>query len=512
MTVNKDQRIAVNTILLGIRMVVVLAITLFSTRILLKALGFADYGIYNVVSGFVAMCSFVSTSMANGIQRFFNSEYSVNGEEGAVKVFNSGIVIQILLIALIYLVCEPAGIWYIQHKLVITPDRLIASRWLFQCSLASLAVSMLEVPFTAAVMAHEKMGYYAVLNILDAILKLSIAFIVRQSGSDRLILYGTLLVSISLVNLIAGFVYCRLKFKEIRFRRELDAGLMKSMLTFSGWNIFGSFGNLFKEQGINLLLNRFFGPVVNAARALAAQVSSGFLQLVASVTTAARPQMVQSFAQNNVQRSLNIMMSTSKLTSLFLYAMAYPIMLELDFVLKLWLGDEIPQFSSVFIKIVVLTVFINNLNSCVSGVVHASGKMKTYQLNGTLFSVVSVLLGYVSCRLGAYPYVPFLIVLVLTGAGHTVSLFILRTIVDFPVSKYCREVLLPLILVMAVTFGFPLLPYFHMQPGFLRFAVVVLTAVAPIMLFSYLLGLNSREREIVVSFVKAILHGKKAEN
>lgn len=507
MKANKDQRIAINTILLGIRMVIVLAITLFTTRILLKALGIEDYGINNVVSGFVAMCSFVNTSMANGIQRFFNVEYYENGDEGAKKVFNTGLVIQLIIILLIFIVCEPLGQWYVNHKLVVSPARLVASRWIFQCSLVSLAISMLEVPFAAAIMAHEKMGYYAVLNILDAVLKLGIAYIVKNSVSDRLILYGTLLVSISVINLLAGFVYCKFNFKEIKFGKHFDFSLLKSMLSFSGWNLFGSFGNVFKEQGLNIILNRFFGPVVNAARGVAAQVSSGFHQLVASVTTASRPQIVQSYAENNVRRSLNIMMSISKLISLFLYAMVYPVFLELDYILNLWL-DEVPQDTSTFIKIVVATMFINNLNSCVSGIVHASGKMKTYQLCGTAFSIVPVLIAYFACRMGASSFVPFVIVLVMTVVGHVVSLLVLRTIVDFSILNYCKEILLPLFLVIVTTFYFPLIPYLLMPQGFLRLVVVVVTAVVPILLFSYLLGLNRQERDLVLSFVKAIFPGK----
>lgn len=496
-----NQRLAVNTIFLGIRMIVVLLISLYTTRVLLKALGVEDFGIYNIVSGFVAMCAFISTSMANGIQRFFNYEYGANGEEGACRVFNIGILIQLILVVLILLISEPIGIWYVNEKLVASADRIIAANWIFQFSLIVLSISMFRTTFTAAVMAHEKMGFFAVISILDAVLKLSIAIVIKNATCDRLILYGVLLIIVNVVNMSITVVYSKIHFSEIRFKKNYDSRLLKSMLSFSGWNLFGSFGNTFKDQGLNIVLNFFYGPVVNAARGIASQVAGGFQQLIAAVITAARPQIVQSYAQENYTRTMSIMMSISKLTTLLLYVTCYPIILEINYVLQIWLGNNVPQDTGIFIIVIIATAFINNLNACVSAVVHATGKMKTYQTVGALFSVAVIPVAYYLCKLGAAPIASFWLCFVFTMFGHVSSLLIIKNLVKFSINDYLKGVLLPVVFVALLSFIFPFIPIFLMPSNFLRFCIVTVVSVLATSLSAYFVGLNKMEKTLVNSFV-----------
>ena len=501
-TTENNKRIAKNSILLSIRMIFVLCLTFYTTRVTLKALGVDDFGIYNVVCGFVSMFTFLNTSMSNGIQRFFNFELGKNGIDGARRVYVTSLVVQLLLLLIIIVLTETLGLWYLHYKMVIPPERFIAAQWIFHLSVISFILVIMQVPYNAAIMAHEHMNFYAFLGVLNAILKLIIVILIPLAETtDKLILYGCLLTAISLLDFILAYSYSRIHFEEIRIRPLFDKGLFKSMLSFSGWNIFGSFSNMMREQGLNMILNLFFGPVVNAARGIAYQVSSGLQGFVANVSTAIRPQIVQSYAQGNTIRTINLMHSLSKLSIIGLYMIAYPILLEIDYVLHLWLGGDVPDYTSSFVIIVVLIAFLNNMNSAVSAVVHATGKMRNYQVIGSLINLSSLPFAYYALKMGYNPNSVFWVSFVFTIFMQTASLFILKSVIDFSIVRYAKEVILPFCLVVCVSFSIPLIPYNFMSNGFLRFGVVVTLAVVSSSLSLYFLGLNKKEKSLINSLL-----------
>lgn len=504
-----NKRIAKNTILLSIRMVFVLLLGLYTTRVTLKALGVDDFGIYNVVCGFVSMFTFLNTSMSNGIQRFFNFELGKNGIDGARKVYVTSLVVQVLLLIVIVLLTETFGLWYLHNKMVIPPERFVAAQWIFQFSILSFILIIMQVPYNASIMAHEHMNFYAFIGILDAILKLVIVLLIPYADVDRLVLYGFLLAMISLLNFVLAFVYSRTHFEEIRIRPLFNKGLFKSMLSFSGWNIFGSFSNMMREQGLNMILNLFFGPVVNAARGVAYQVTSGLQGFVVNVSTAIRPQIVQSYAQGNTIRTINLMNSLSKISILSLYVLAYPILLEIDYVLNLWLGGDVPDYTSSFVIIVVLITFLNNMNGAVSAVVHATGKMRTYQMVGSIINLSSLPFAYYALKMGYNPNSVFWISFVFTMFMQTASLFVLRSLVDFSIRKYVRKVLYPFFLVIATSFFIPLFPYYYMVGGFMRFCVVTVVSLLSSGLSLYFMGLDKKERSLINSFLVKFIPFKK---
>ena len=499
---NNNKRIAKNTVFLGIRMVLVLLITLYTTRVVLSALGVADYGVYTVVAGFVTMCAFISTSMANGIQRFFNFELGKSGVEGAVQVFNTGLLIQVIFAAVIILFTELVGIWYVNHKMVIPPDRLYAAQWLLQFSILNLTLSMIQVPFKASVMAHEKMNYYAIVSITDALLKLGIAFAIKYSPIDRLIYYGALMSVIHFINICLYTIYSKIHFEEIRFKKGFNKSLFKSMLVFSGWNLFGTLSRTMRNQGLGMVLNLFFGPVVNAAQGIANQVSNGFHNLVVNLSTASRPQIVQSYSQGNLERSIRLMMSVSKLTTLLLYVVAYPIMIEIDYVLRIWLGDNIPDGTRYLVIIVVITMFVSNLQSFISSIVHATGKMKTYQLTCSIINILIVPAAYFACKIGANVESVFIIGFIIEVMVFIASVLILKHLIRFSVREYIKKVITPIVIVMLITIIIPLVPHFFMPIGFVRFAIVSIIAVLTSSICSYYLGISNQEKEIVRSFLR----------
>ena len=499
---DNNKKIAKNTIFLGIRMVFVLLITLYTTRVVLSSLGVVDYGVYTVVAGFVTMCAFISTSMANGIQRYFNFELGKNGTEGAVQVFNTGFFIQVIFAAVIILFTELVGVWYVNHKMVIPPDRLYAARWLLQLSILNLTLSMLQVPFKASIMAHEKMDYYAIVSILDALLRLGVAFAIKYSPTDRLIFYGALVSVIHFINICLYTIYSKIHFEEIRFERGFNKTLFKSMLVFSGWNLFGTFARTMRNQGLGMVLNLFFGPVVNAAQGVANQVSNGFNNLVANLSTASRPQIVQSYSQGNLDRSIRLMMSVSKLTTLLLYMVAYPILIEIDYVLQIWLGDNIPEGTRYLIIIVVITMFVSNLQSFISSIVHATGKMKTYQLTCSIINILIVPAAYFACKMGANVEIVFIIGFVIEVMVFIASIIILKHLIRFSVREYLKKVIMPVAMVMLITIIIPIIPHFLLPIGFVRFVLVLIIAILASSICSYYLGISNQEKEIVRTILR----------
>lgn len=499
-----NKRIAKNTILLSIRMVFVLFLGLYTTRVTLSALGVDDFGIYNVVGGFVSMFVFLNTSMSNGIQRFFNFELGRNGIEGARKVYVTSLVIQFLLLIIVLLLTETLGLWYLHNKMVIPTDRFEAAQWLFQFSVLSFVLVIMQVPFNAAIMAHERMNYYAFIGILDAILKLIIVLLIPFADCDLLILYSALIAGVSLLDFILAYVYAKKNFEEIGIKPLFEKGLFKSMLSFSGWNIFGTFSNMMREQGLNMILNLFFGPVVNAARGVAYQVTSGLQGFVVNISTAIRPQIVQSYAQGNHTRTINLMYSLSKASICFLYIVAYPILLEIDYVLHLWLGGNVPENTSIFVVIVVLIAFLNNLNSAVSAVVHASGKMKKYQLVGSVINILSIPVAYFALWLGYEPSSVFWVSFVFTFFMQLGSLFILKGIVNFSLFNYAKQVIWPFLMLILVSFIFPLIPYYYIEEGILRFIVVAMIGGISSCTAFYFVCLTRGEKDIVNSFIAKI--------
>lgn len=500
-----NTRIAKNTVFLGIRMVIVLLISLYTTRVILDSLGVIDYGINNVVAGFVTMCAFISTSMANASQRFFNYEYGKNGEVGAKKVFNQSFIIQLILLLFVVILIELIGLWYIENKMVIPFERRGAAEWTFHMAVLSLSFSIMQVPFYSAVMAHEKMTFYALVSILDSCLRLLLAIVLGYVTYDKLIVYSSFLAFLSCLSFVVFLIYSKKKFPEIKFDFKVDNELFRSMLSFSGWNIIGTFARSMRNQGVSMILNLFFGPIVNAAQAIANQVNSAFMQLVSNLSVSVRPQIVYSYAQNNKIRTINLMMASSKLSLLILYIASCPILIELDFVLKIWLGKNVPNYTFSFVFYIVLTSFITNLHTLVSAVVHATGKIKNYQIVCSLVNVLIVPIGYVGFCLGAEASFIFLIGLFIEIIVQIFSIVILKKLITFSYIIYFNKVILPFLKVVALSIIFPLIIHNVMGQGVFRFIIVLCVSTFVICFVTYGLALEPVEKKMIKEYTNSLL-------
>lgn len=506
-----NKRIARNTLFMGIRMVIVLIISLYTTRAVLKALGVIDYGVYNVVCGFVSMFAFLNTSMSNGIQRFFNFEYGKNGEQGANKVYISALIIQGLLCLIVFVLSETFGLWYLHNKMIIPSERMVASEWIFQFSIMNFLLIIMQVPYTAAVMAHEKMDFYAFVSILDVVLKLALVLALPFFPIDLLLVYGSFLTIISGVNFVLYYTYCKRKFSEIKINRDCmpTKNMFKSMLGFSGWNVFGSFSNMMRDQGVNLILNLFFGPVVNAARGVAVQVNSAVMGLVKSMLTPVRPQVVQSYARGDMERVMNLTYTISKFSVFFLLLLSVPLIVEIDFVLKLWLGNNVPPHTSSFVAIILATNLILVPMSAQAALVHASGNMRNYQVIGSIVKFLSVPIAFFLLKFGMEPEWAFIMVLLFDAIGLVVGMIIIKGIMPFNITEYVVKVFIPILVVIVPVVGLSLCVHQLVKNEIVRFVLVCLSSTCAFALFVYFLGMTRPERNLAVKMIKEKIQNKK---
>lgn len=499
---NRNRRIAKNTGFLYIRMFFVLIVSLYTTRIVLEALGVIDYGIFNVVAGFVSMFSFLNTSMSNGIQRFYN--YHMGQPEGInlSTVFNTAVQIQLIIAVLILFLIETVGLWYMYHEMVIPSDRFTSALWVFQFSVASLILIILQVPFSSAIIAHEAMSFFAYISIFEVISKLVIAYLLISFSSDKLILYGFLTFIITLIVFLSNYFYTRKKFQEVVFKKCFNVNEFKSMLSFSGWNICGSFAYLLKGQGLNVLLNTFFGPIVNAARGVSTMIMNAIQSFQSNIVLAFRPQLVQSYASNEIARVEHLFFNLSKISYVLLTMLSVPVIIEINYILKIWLGDNVPDYTAIFSVLTLIDMVILSLNTPVSQVVHATGKMRNYQLSTSLIICMILPISYLFLKLGYNPTIVFIICIIFSVINQIVCLIFLKKIFDYNVVKYITEVILPCLSYSILVTFISFTPIIFMDSSFIRLTIVCLICFGVTVASSVTFILNSKEKQLVIEIIR----------
>ena len=363
----------------------------------------------------------------------------------------------------------------------------------------------MQAPYTASVLAHEKMDFYAVVSILDALLKLGMVIILSYLPGDRLILYGVIMFFINIANFFLYFFYCKRHFCEIKINMIFEKDLFKSMLGFSGWNLFGSFSNVMEVQGINLVMNFFYGPVVNAARGVANQINGGVQSFVGNITLPVRPQVTQSYAMGDIQRTMGLTYGVSKMSCAIVLILAIPASIEIDYILKLWLGDAIPEHTTTFTMLILLTSLVNNLNAPISNVVHATGIMRNYQLFASLTRLCSIPLAYLLIKTYDIPELGLIAVLVMSTATHLVCLIIAHRLVSFSLCEYFNIVIWPtlLILIVGIFLIYPL--HIFMQESWLRLFLICVSSFVVIGLQFYYIAFNKSEKQLADQLMKSLV-------
>jgi len=501
-----NKRIAKNTLYLYIRLVFVLLVSLYTSRVVLQTLGIVDYGIYNVVAGFVSMLALLSTALTGATQRFYNYEIGKNGEEGIQKVFISATYIQVIIAVIILLLTETVGLWYVANKMVYPPEREVAVHVVYQASVVALLFVVMQVPYSAAIVAHEKINYYAIVSVIDVLLRLIIALVVPLLGFDNLSIYGILIAGISIVDFIFYSLYARRKFPQLRFKRLFYKNTFVDMLKFSGWSTCNTFSQVIKNQGLNILMNLFFGPVINAARGISYQIKSALLGFVMNITTAAQPQVTESYAVGNVDRSKRLMFTISKFIFFSLYIVALPIIFEVSYVLRLWLGNEIPEYAEIFTILVLIIALVDILITPIAMIISASGKIGRFNFWYSIISITVLPIAYLFLKMGYSPISVYVISLILSVIMEIASMIILKKETGIGLRYYSSHVLAPIFLVVLSTFFIPLILVRCISPGILRLIIVTVASVICVAISSYYIGLNQNERCFLLTYTKRFFY------
>ena len=505
MATANNKLIAKNTVFLSIRMVLILLISLYTSKVFLQVLGTADYGVVNVVAGFVSMFMFLNTALTNGIQRFYNYELGANGAESLGRVYTTALLIQLLLSILVVVLLESVGLWYIYKVMVIPPERFTPALYVFHFSVLSSVFVIMKVPYSAAVMAFERMNFFAMVEILDVLLKLGFAFLLPYMSQEKMILYGLFFLLTAVINFLLYYVYVKINFKTIRLKLVFYKELFYKMINFSGWAFSGSFACMIREQGLNLLLNVFFGPIVNAARAIAYQVSSALQSLVQNLSIAATPQMVQAYALGNESRSIKLMLTMSKFSFFFLYVIAVPVVLEIDYLLNLWLGDIVPEYTGIFIAWIILVNFINNLNAPLSSMVFATGKIKNYEITFSAFNLSILPVSWVALKIGAPATSVFIIYFTIMIFAQSACLYCLHKLVKFSLYDYWRFLVVPLIIASLISLTIPFVIHQIMEVSIVRLLFVTVATLLFSTVVFYMITLSSEEKTKVNGYLKRVL-------
>lgn len=504
----ENKRIAKNTLVLYIRMFLLMIVSLYSSRIILSALGVEDYGIYQVVGGFVALFQVVSNAISSAITRFITVELGHNNIDRLKRVFSSSIVILLLLSVFFFIFVETFGLWYVNNKMVLPSTRLFAANWVLQFSALSFAVGLVSLPYNALIIAHEKLSTYAFIGIFEAISKLLICFIVGGiSKMDRLIFYSALLMSLSIVVRIISQLYCRKQFVESKVRLTFDRELFGKMFSFSGWTFIGSGAAVLRTQGVNIVLNLFFGPVVNAARGIASQVNGAVTGFCSNFIIAINPQIMKQYAAGNRNESFSLVMRGARFSTFLSFFVALPIVLEAPFILDIWL-TEVPNYTIDFVRLIIIYAMIESISNTMATLLMANGEIKYYQIIVGGIQLLNLPLSYLVLKLGFKPYFTVLVAIALAVVSMMARLLILRHQVRFPVMRYLREVILVILVVIAVGAFGPVLLWKTLDMGWARFFIVGFASVLSVGFTVLFIGCNRHERSVIVSSVKKILRIK----
>lgn len=503
--IDNNKRIAKNTVVLFVRMAVLMVVNLYTSRIVLEKLGVEDYGVYNAVAGFISMFALMTNSLTAAISRFLTFELGklsiASDKTGAQKrlseTFSTSVIIQVFIGLIIIVLCESFGVYFLNSKMNIPADRMMAANWVFQFSVITFFINMVSIAYNAIIIAHEKMDVFAYIGLFQGFATLLIAFLIDAFSLDTLITYAGLLCLLSVIIPILYAAYCNKHFEESRFSFVFRKGLLKEIFGFAGWNFIGASSGVLRSQGVNVLMNIYCGPVVNAARGLSVQVNSAVQQFSGSFTTALNPQITKHYAAGNLEYTLSLVFQGTRF-SLYLYSfLAIPIIVETDTILNLWLY-EVPAHTVAFIRLVMVYSMIESLSGTMTTLMLATGKIRNYQLLVGGLQLLHFPAAWLVLNFGFEPELTYVCAMVVALCCLAARLFMLRKMLNLPVRKYLKDVFLNVIMVVTVAVIPPIMVQQIMSEGFLRLFLATVVSMMSMMTSIYTIGLSTQERRMIV--------------
>lgn len=496
-----NKRIAKNTIILYIRMGITMIVQLYTSRIVLQALGVTDYGIYNIVGTFVVMFSFISNPLGTATQRFYNFELGKGDYIQLNKVFNISFYIFLILALGLFLLLEPIGSWYVLSKMNMPIERTSAAMFAFQFSLVSFLFSLTKTPFESMIIANERMSFFAYISIIEVLLKLGNAFSLLFFGFDKLILFTFNQLLITIICFCCIIIYSKREFVAVKLRRIWDKSLFKQLLSFTGWSLFGSVASMSADQGVSLVINYFCGVAVNAAVGIANQVSASVNQFVANFQVAFRPQMVKLYAGNEIESLRRLIINSAKYSYLLLFAIACPVIFNADYLLKLWLG-VVPEYATEFVILNIVYMLLETFSAPLWMTIQATGKIKKYQLVISSVMLLNIFLSIILLSLGLPPFVVLIVKCILDIVYLAIRLTFVHKKIDLPFRKFFSGAMIPALIITVICsmfYALLLLIGFSDIVTLLGGSFVFIVFYLPLVFYTCV---AKNDRELVFSFVK----------
>ena len=488
-TTENNKRIAKNTLLLYFRMFITMAIGLYTSRIVLQTLGISDYGIYNVVGGIITMLSFLNAGMVASSQRFISYELGRNDIQRLKTVFCTSVSIHLFIALIAFMIAETLGLWFINTQLNIDAERMTAANWVYQCSILTFMVNVISVPYNSCIVAHEKMSAFAYISILEVTLKLAVVFLLWVLPFDKLVVYAILILIVSVLIRFCYTIYCKKHFEECIYHFEFNKSLFKKMFSFAGWSVVGNLGFSFKDQASNIILNIFYGTTLNAARGIGMQVSGIVNTFSSNFSMALNPQITKQYAAGNEEESQKLVYAGSRYAFYLLTLISIPVIINVDYILELWLG-VVPEYASYFLILSMITSLLYALSGSVTTALQATGKIKTFQIGICILMLSELPMAYMLLYLGYPPYS----VMYPTLLTYTIAIFF---------RFYLFHILVPCSIVFLLCWitCHHICQYF--ETNLIAIVQTSLLSITTTLIIVFLFGMNKNERMFIMKYIKS---------
>lgn len=506
---DNNKRIAKNTMYLYIRQIFVMVVSLYTSRVVLATLGETDFGIYNVVGGIVSLFTILNFAMGCATNRYITFELGKSDENGVNMAFSNAVVIHITIAAIILVLGETVGLYFFNTQMNIPPARIYAAKWVYQFSIFTCMVNILSIPYNALITSHEKMNAFAIISVIETVLKLVIVWMLLIFHEDKLILYAILMFLVGVSIRVLNQWYAKKTFKKIHFIWCKNNKMLKEMITYGSWSLLGSAGVVLADQGQNIILNIFFGPAVNAARGIAMQVKSTVVNLSNNFGQAISPQINKSFASGNVKYMHQLIFMSSKYTFYLLFIMVLPIMLEAKTLLSLWLV-EVPNHAVVFLQLMLIISILTVLGNPLSNAAGANGNIRNFQIivGGVNFLLLPITWVVFKMLNQPIPEWAFYTQIVICLIAQLARLLLVKPLINLSLRAYAREVIVPCVSVLFTSSVLPIVIKFFMQESILTFMIVVVCSIVSVLTSIFWLGMTSQERQLVLTKIRLLRNDK----
>ncbi len=496
-----NKRIAKNTLMLYVRMLITMLVSLYTVRVLLQELGLMDYGIYNLVSGLVTFFSFISITMSSATQRYLSFSLGKKDKISFQKIFSMNVLIYFFIAILVVILAETFGLWFLNSILNIPVNRLSVANVVYQISLVTFLINLMLIPYHASILATERMSVYAYVSIVDVFLKLLLVYFLAVVDGDKLITYSVLLFLQTVLIASIYVLYCRKKIEGCTFDFFWEKKIFKEILGYTGWTFFGGISGILNNEGLSFLINFFFGPVLNAAKGISDRVSSAIAMFINNFYSAVKPQIVKSYASGDFTYMKTLAFQSSKFSFFLMLLLSLPLILETHFVLSLWLVDVESSMVG-FTKLILIYSIINVFEFPLTQLVHATGKVKKYQVSVGLFTLLTLPITFLLFHLGYSAKYAIVVLIVVYSLAYIPRLIIVRNQLNISIYEYFQQVITKSVIVCLFSIILPLVVVLNIESGLFRMVLTSMISFFSILISVYIFGINGSERELVIHFLR----------